>query len=269
MIGQRVIQARIEEMIPNFPRFLILEGAWGSGKKLLAKQISKMLNLEFVLVGTGVSDVRDAIASSNTVTVPTMYVIADADSMSVVAKNALLKVLEEPSNNAYFVMTLQSTEFMLPTILSRGQVLSMDLYTTDDILAYYNGFGQDIDEVERAVVRCCCETPGEVELLRSQNAKEFKDYVQLVFDNIAKVSGSNSFKMSSKLALKSGDEGFDLPLFWKMFIQLCEEHILDDSRKYSKGILVTTKYLNSLKNVSLNKQYIFDMWLLDIRKRWI
>ena len=269
MIGQSIIQARIEEMIPNFPRFLILEGAWGSGKKLLSKQISQMLGLEYVLVGTSVNDIRDTIISANTVTAPTMYVIADADSMSVIAKNALLKVLEEPPNNAYFIMTVQSTDSVLPTILSRGRVLTMDAYTEANILEYYSGFGEAVNAEEREIVRGCCETPGEVELLMSQDSKEFMRYVTLVFDNIAKVSGANSFKMADKLALKKDTKGFNLKMFWKFFIQMCSQHLTEDPLKYSKGILVTTKHLNELKNISLNQQYIFDMWLLDIRKRWM
>lgn len=54
-----------------------------------------------------------------------MYVFKDCDNMSNAAKNALLKVIEEPPQQAYFVMLLKSTSNTLATILSRGMLISL------------------------------------------------------------------------------------------------------------------------------------------------
>jgi DNA polymerase III subunit delta' len=48
-----------------------------------------------------------------------MVLIADADKMNVQAQNALLKMLEEPPENTFFVLTAAQTTPLLPTILSR------------------------------------------------------------------------------------------------------------------------------------------------------
>ena len=48
-----------------------------------------------------------------------MVLILDADKMNVQAQNALLKVLEEPPQNTFFILTATQLPPLLPTILSR------------------------------------------------------------------------------------------------------------------------------------------------------
>jgi DNA polymerase-3 subunit delta' len=48
-----------------------------------------------------------------------MVLIEDADKMNVQAQNALLKMLEEPPENTFFILTATHTPPLLPTILSR------------------------------------------------------------------------------------------------------------------------------------------------------
>ncbi|MCG8618055.1 MAG: DNA polymerase III subunit delta' [Desulfobacterales bacterium] len=48
-----------------------------------------------------------------------MVLIQDADRMNIQAQNALLKVLEEPPERTFFILTAEGTARLLPTILSR------------------------------------------------------------------------------------------------------------------------------------------------------
>ncbi len=48
-----------------------------------------------------------------------VYILADCDSMSPLAQNALLKLIEEPPEHAYFIFTATSKAVFLPTIISR------------------------------------------------------------------------------------------------------------------------------------------------------
>ncbi len=51
--------------------------------------------------------------------------ILEAEKMTKEAANALLKTLEEPSGKAVIILTTQSENFILPTIVSRCQVLKL------------------------------------------------------------------------------------------------------------------------------------------------
>ena len=54
-----------------------------------------------------------------------MYIIADADMMSVQAQNALLKTIEEPPEYAVIMLLTENAEVLLPTIRSRCVMLKL------------------------------------------------------------------------------------------------------------------------------------------------
>lgn len=63
-----------------------------------------------------------------------VIVINDADNMTVQAQNALLKSLEEPPSYVVFVLTVQSSAAMAPTIRSRCQRVLFNKLGRSDIL---------------------------------------------------------------------------------------------------------------------------------------
>ena len=54
-----------------------------------------------------------------------VYLLKDAEDMTPVAQNALLKVLEEPPDHVVFIMTCRNARDLLPTVLSRSQIFSL------------------------------------------------------------------------------------------------------------------------------------------------
>ena len=52
-----------------------------------------------------------------------VFVVDDADKMNDAASNALLKTLEEPPSTAYIILIASRADSLLPTILSRCQVI--------------------------------------------------------------------------------------------------------------------------------------------------
>lgn len=61
---------------------------------------------------------------------PQVIIIDDADTLSHDAQNALLKLLEEPVANVYFILTSHHKEVLLPTIRSRTQLVSIKRITS-------------------------------------------------------------------------------------------------------------------------------------------
>src|SRR3990172_7086535 len=62
-----------------------------------------------------------------------VYIIADAERMSPGAGNSLLKVLEEPTARVTFVLIAESSVALLPTIVSRCQLVRCTFLRADDI----------------------------------------------------------------------------------------------------------------------------------------
>lgn len=64
-----------------------------------------------------------------------VYILAGAENMTVQAQNSLLKILEEPPEHAVFILTAENRNLLLPTILSRLQVIRLDRLTPEEVAA--------------------------------------------------------------------------------------------------------------------------------------
>ena len=270
MIGQKELLSRIDNLIAEnkLPKFTILVGPRGCGKKTIIAHIHKQFGQGVIMnMGISVSDVRQAVEQTQTVGGTTMFcTFADADNMSLAAKNALLKIVEEPPKNVYFIMTLESLSNTLETIKSRGTVFTIPPYTPTEIGEYASQYR--LNEAEMHVVADICETPGEVDMLRDSGIIAFDEYVKSVVDHITDVSGANCFNIAKKIKFKDTDEGFDLRLFLKAFMTECGYRMSENITKYANAIKITTSRLQELNVTGIAKQNVFDMWILDIRKEW-
>ena len=163
-------------------------------------------------------------------------------------------------------MTLEDINNALPTIRSRATTFQMEQYSKNDILQYCgNNITDDTDWILQL-----CKTPGEVNYLKSVGVDTFYSFAIKVMDNIAVVNGANAFIIASNLCLKENSTGYDFKMFFKAFKILCWNKYLDTEEvKYSTAIHITTDALKNCYNKSINKQMIFDAWLLAIRGVWI
>lgn len=273
IIGQDLLRSAIRTRTDKFPRFSIIVGEAGSGKKLLCGYIAEQIGAQFTFVETAVDDIRQMIQTANHNDLPTLYVIPDVDRMSNAAKNALLKVTEEVPNNAYIVMTVEDEMTIPPTLRSRASTMRMAPYSEDEIAEYYRlKYAYSAYELE--YVSEVCGQPGEVDKLEGI-VSEFNDYVNLVIDNIADASDSNVFKMANKIKLKEADvtnaHKYDLKLFWRAFNHemIKRALLIEDSGvrcNYYRCVACTREYIKDLKVTGINKQMAFDEWIVEIRR---
>lgn len=278
MIGQGELLHTLGLIVnsESMPHFIILTGIFGSGRKTIIREvILPKFSDKCVWLSSVDTDSMRMISKKAYELHDTLFVIPDADSMRPSAKNALLKVVEESPNNNYFIMTLENIENTLTTLRSRAAVFSMLPYSSDELLVYAKSKYDDImGWKERDGVRYVCETPGDVDLLMTYDVSEFLDYVQLVIDNIDKVSGSNAFKIAERVALQEDSSGYDLKLFLRAFMHFCVREYMRESTsksdiiKYGRWIKCTTRCLNDLYITGIHKQSAFDIWILEVRAAW-
>lgn len=273
MIGQTHLLNRIEKLVQNgFPRFILLVGEKGSGKKLMSREISNKLGFPLVPIGVGVDEVREVITNSYRNTEPIVYVIPDTDKMSVVAKNALLKITEEPPQKAYFIMTVTNDANTLPTILSRACVLYMDSYNTEELREYlvgkYPSHTLSTDDVE--FVLNIASVPQEIDTLMSYDVADFKSYVNMVSQHLHTVSSANAFKIESKLALKKDEDKWDMLLFVNALKEkLAVLYTETGEEPYFETFKLACKLIKDLKyKNSVNRQYCMDKFIIEMRKCW-
>ena len=254
MIGQKnnintLIQWRCNKSVP---RFIILSGDEGSGRLTLAKVIIRMINAKGIIMGNSIAEVRETIENAYTITEPTCYIFRNADDMKNEAKNALLKVVEEPPNNAYFIMTVQNIDNMLGTIRSRGTVIKMEPYTREELLSATN------DEVLLNYCSNIGQTMEDVE-----NIKNAEYLVDEIFQAFRDKSGTKLLKACTNLKGKQTEtDKCDCTLFMRVF----RKNILslDKSLLQSISIYHISRCMREISRNTINKKASVECMLISI-----
>lgn len=249
IIGQRKNLMTIESWKRNdrFPRFIIIIGDIGSGRFTLANTIVSSLNSDKVVIDNSVSNIREVITNSYKIKDGFCYIIKDIDEMSINAKNSILKVVEEPPNQAYFIMTAKNKYFVPDTIISRAFCLTVQPYTNEQLKCFND---------DEKIINYCT-TPGECLNIDLDKLKEIICLNKDIIRTLESGKGSGLIKYFRKF-----DKEFDYNLFWKVF----------NKEIMSSNELVKKSYLNNfskdidlcIKSKSINSKMCLETFILNI-----
>jgi DNA polymerase-3 subunit delta' len=140
---------------------LALVGAGGIGKKTLAVELAasilhisseKFQAYPYLRVYSPVNNTisvetaREIIGftklkTSGKQAIRRVIIIEDAQALTIEAQNALLKTLEEPPKDTLFILTITSAAEVLPTILSRTQIIHIPMPAKDMTTEYFQNKG--------------------------------------------------------------------------------------------------------------------------------
>ena len=274
VIGQEHNKSIIDnwEYIPNS---LIIEGAKGSGKKLITKYICKKFGADYILLGSKVDNIREMILDAAQLNYDRVYII-DGTNMSIGAKNTLLKVTEESPKNCHIVVTVTSIQQSLPTLISRSQILSMDPYTVNDYEQYLSENLTLTDNEDISEYTKLGTSFGDYKRLLDGGIKLYLDKTNQFLDSIWKVTYANSLKIVDWLKIKKKDEEDSEKLECDLFVQCVLNVFHSDAVKYQedynwdeleqnyKFISATSKCLRQLYKKGTSKEITINNWLKEL-----
>ena len=135
-----------------------------------------------------------------------VYIIDDAQKMTVQAQNALLKFIEEPPASVLFFIVADKKESLLPTVVSRTRIISLAPSDNADIRRFLmseskKSGGEQIDEA----INMAEGSPGKALKLL---CRDFSRQRQLCLDFMpVLVSTSKSDAMALLLSMKLNRDG--------------------------------------------------------------
>ncbi len=269
-VGQNKAKKLIAEwkVRDTFPHFLLVVGEEGSGRRSIAAEIAKSIECKMVTVeDLSVDSIRGVLDSAYLLDSKLMYVLPNADRMSIAAKNTLLKFTEEPPSNAYIIITLLSLDNTLPTLVSRSQHLILEPYTKEELLQLTN------NNKYAAVAT----TPGMLKYFEAIGEDKLVDVVKfcdMVFTKIDKVSLANSFKSSTRIKFKQKDEGFSINTFLATMDFVIDKQMSravsrSDYIRLSCWLKLLPKYKFLFSKLGMNQRAIYDKMILEIREMLI
>ncbi len=127
-----------------------------------------------------------------------VLVIEDAGSLTIEAQNALLKTLEEPPKEAILILGVASDTYLLPTILSRCQIIRLD--ATDPTGITNNTYESYVKDVEKMLDSTAEERFAYVEKLKDKESflhnltQVFREMLYAPGPRLAKLEVNNFLK---------------------------------------------------------------------------
>lgn len=134
LLSQQESLAELEKLCASDRHSILLEGVTGCGKTYLAQQYANMLGIpDFQQIEPTVSSIRDAIDTCLMLDNRVVLCIENLDKGVPAASYTLLKFLEEPTDNAYIVVTCRNVSRIPDTIVSRSAAISISPPVRKDI----------------------------------------------------------------------------------------------------------------------------------------
>lgn len=138
-------------------------------------------------------------------------IVDSADEMNVSAANALLKVLEEPPEDAILLLISHQPSRLLPTIRSRCRELRLQNLTEDNMHAALRQA-----EVDSAASAAMAELSGgsvgeAIRLSQLEGLSLYAEIVQL-FQNLPQLDRQRALKLAELAAVRGAEDRFDLLL---------------------------------------------------------
>ena len=270
MIGQRATLNTVDYWIKTdqVPRFMIISGPQGGGKATLSREISRRMRAYLIECELSVDAVREAVKNCYKCSAPTVYLFRDADKMSTAAKNAMLKITEEPPRQAHFIVTVQNAENMLETLRSRATNIALAPYTAEELDLFYH----DRINKKNSLIREVCYVPGMMLEMEKIDLEDLLEFCNTIVDNIQTVTGVNAFKIVQRIRLKEDGNGYDPELFFHcMKYALLQrlhsgEYSLAEAKKFARMLAVTFQYHREFNITGVKKDATLDMWVLEMRE---
>lgn len=265
MIGQDILINKINILtLDNFPKSLILLGSEGSGKHLIFDLIRNKLGIPYFDITNSIS--RNTIDEIYLKVEPTLYLI-EIDLVTTKEENMLLKLVEEPLDNAYIIFIAKNKSTIISTILNRCQIWELQQYSEDQLRYFlstkYDNYPDYFKFLE------FCDTPGQL-LSMIDNNYDIPSMIELankIIDHISTARFSNTLTLSNKFSFNNETDKLNLDIFIKVFnIQIKKRFLNDSNLKYFNGFKVLNQLQRDLQIPHINKKQLFENCLFVLSR---
>lgn len=252
----------------------MFEGMDGIGKKKFADELSKLLldyeNLEnspdYVLIkpdGNSIKIAQIRNLQSDIVIRPhkdyKIYIINNAEKMTVEAQNALLKTLEEPPNYAIIILVTNNKESLLETIKSRCDIIKFSPIPIEDLKRYLINTGIEEERAQLLAIFSRGSIENALNLSQSSEfsmmREDIQQYIQIMLDkNIVEILNipNNMEKYRGKIIAL-----LDMMINYFRDIILLKENV-------NKNMLINVDKLVFIQNMSGKISYSQLSKIIDI-----
>ena len=203
ILRQVSVKSKLKRAIEtgNITNAYLLTGPEGVGKKMVAEDFAESLlglrlenSPDYKCIGVKkgenrikIDQIRDMIGDMSIKPYGDykIFIIDDADKMTIQAQNALLKTLEEPSAYGIIILVTRNDQALLDTIRSRCLEIKFAPLTNRDIRAILSEKGIDDDQAQVASIFSRGSASRALDICESQDLKlmrqDLESYLEIIF----------------------------------------------------------------------------------------
>ena len=242
----------------ELPPFVIIQGDEHMGKNYFVLYLCKKFGLYYNKMSNRVEDIRDLlkkmVVGSNMV-----YHFDNFNTASLAAKNALLKITEEPKQGNYIIITGGP---QLKTLESRARRIIMNPYSDQEIKEVMRAYYPD-EHLQDMLIECGVNSPAKVEYYKKYDRIEgISKFAIEIANKITYISPDNIIQMMRRFENRYEEIDAYL-LFIVMLINVLENKIKTSGYySYDKYIPILIEGKNALlRTPSLKrKMLVFNMF---------
>ena len=203
ILGQASVKAKLGRALEmgNITNAYLLTGPEGVGKRMIAEDFAENLlgvrlenSPDYKCIGVKkgensikIDQIRDMIGDMSIKPYDNykIFVIDDADKMTIQAQNALLKTLEEPSAYGIIILVTRNDQALLDTIRSRCLEIKFAPLSSRDIRTILSERGIDDDQAQVASIFSRGSSSRALDICESQDLKlmrqDLESYLEIIF----------------------------------------------------------------------------------------
>lgn len=164
---------------------ILLHGVAGCGKSWLSKKYQALVNADdFIQLDAKMQEIKDFISTVNLYQTKAVVCIENIDCGVDGAAQAILKLLEEPPENIYIIVTARYAKNVPNTILSRVSTVFIPRFKFDDLILYAKEKHGLKAESMQSDISIFCKNPNDVDFLMSLSQSDI-DYLKKLPEQIS------------------------------------------------------------------------------------
>lgn len=255
IIGQKS-NLEIIDTWSELPQFIIIQGPRSYGKTALALHLCEKFGVHYVLMKNSVETIREMISNIG-IGANTMFHFKDFDKASIQAKNALLKITEEPFINNYICITGSK---QLSTLESRARKIVMNPYTLDDVVQFSKNFMSE--DLVTKLYYAGLNTPSKLFACKTyENIENLYKCALETFEKLTYLNYEDAVRISQMFENNVRDDGIDaVNIYITLLVGLIETNIMtigNYSYDTALNILLSAKQELSYRNITNKKMFLY------------
>lgn len=256
-----VTAVRIDQIKQHLPQSLLISGPDGSGLRAVADVIAdgshatvisveprKEDTIDYEKGVISVEAIRKLYETTKTIERHRRFIIInDAEKMGQQAQNAFLKLLEEPTQNTYFILLSHIPSKLLPTIISRVQTVVVRKITAEQTTALLHNLKVTDEQRKSQLQFIASGLPARLTRLASDETA-FQRQVRIIQDARLSLQGSPYEKM--RVIQKYKDNRYDALQLVTFSLKLLEGSV--KNTRPQETIALMQRLLNCYEAIEAN-----------------